>query len=424
VNVPESAPVRGDASAIRHHEYPNGLVLVAESMPGVQSAAFTFLLPAGSAFEPAEAGGTAAMLSEWVTRGAGDFDSRDLLTALDNLGVSHAEGAQTLHTSVSAATLARSLVPTLEIYADILLRPHLDEEEIEPIRALALQSLQGLEDDPGTKVIYELRQRHFPDPWGRRASGTTAGVEAATAQGMRDFHRRAYRPNGAILGVAGAIDWPALRDAVGHLFGDWSRGPEPAVVERPAGPAREQIPKETQQTQIALAYPTATVAGPDYYPARAAAAILGGYASARLFTEVREKRGLCYSVYASYEGQKDRAAVICYAGSSADRAQETLDVTLAEIARLSRDGVVAEELDMMRAGLKSSLIMQQESSMSRSASLASDWYYLARVRTLDEISAALDALTPATVNDFLARQDTGRMTIVTLGPSPLEIPGV
>ena len=114
--------------------------------------------------------------------------------------------------------------------------------------------------------------------------------------------------------------------------------------------------------------------------------ILGGYSSARLFTEVREKRGLCYTVYASYEGQKDRAAVLCYAGTSTDRAQETLDVTLAEIARLGRDGVDAEELDTMRAGLKSSLIMQQESSMSRAGSLASDWFYLGGSGRIDEIA--------------------------------------
>ena len=207
--------------------------------------------------------------------------------------------------------------------------------------------------------------------------------------------------------MAGAIDWPRSarrrRPALRRLGA-------PARARRassgPAGPRRDHILRETQQIQIALAYPAATVASPDYYRARAATAILGGYSSARLFTEVREKRGLCYSVYASYESQRDRAAVLCYAGTSADRAQQTLDVTLAEIDRLGRDGVEAEELETMRAGLKSSLIMQQESSMSRSGSLASDWFFLGRVRPLDEISAALDALTPEAVADYAARART------------------
>jgi predicted Zn-dependent peptidase len=407
---------------IEQHTYPNGLVLVAETMPGVQSAAFSLLLPAGAAFEPAGEGGAASMLAEWITRGAGDRDSHELLSALDNLGVSHGESAQTLHTSIAAATLGRNLIPALEIFADVVLRPRLDDDEVEPIRALALQNLRSLDDDPGTKVIYELRKRHFPDPWGRPATGTHESVASLSPEALRRFHRRAYRPDEAILGVAGAIDWPRLRDAVGRLFGDWPRRPPTAVQECPTGPARDHILRETQQIQIALAYPSATVASPDYYRARAAAAILGGYSSARLFTEVREKRGLCYSVYAGYEGQRDRAAILCYAGTSADRAQETLDVTLAEVRRLGRDGVDAEELDTMRAGLKSSLIMQQESSMSRSGSLASDWYYLNRVRPLDEIAAALDALTPAEVADHAAGQDLDAMTILTLGPNALRFP--
>jgi predicted Zn-dependent peptidase len=407
---------------VEQQEFSNGLVLVAETMPGLQSAAFTMLLPAGAAFEPEEGGGAATMLSEWVTRGAGDRESRDLLAALDNLGVSHGESAQTLHTSLSAATLGRNLIPALEIFADVVLRPHLETEEVEPIRALTLQNLRSLEDDPGSKVIYELRQRHFPHPWGRPAPGTPESVAALTPDQLRMFYRQAYRPNGAILGVAGAIDWPALRDAVGQLFSAWEPRPEPVVVERPAGPQRDHIVRETQQIQIAVAYPTAPFGSPDYYRARAAAAILGGYSSARLFTEVREKRGLCYSVYAGYDTQRDRAAVLCYAGTSTDRAQETLDVTLAEIERLGRSGVEAEELETMRAGLKSSLIMAQESSMSRSSSLASDWYFLGRARPLEEISAALDALTPEAVSTYAAEQDTGDMTIVTLGPNALRFP--
>ncbi len=417
--MPSNAPA---SASVHQQTFPNGLVLVAETMPSVQSAAFSLLLPAGAAFEPAGQEGAATMLAEWITRGAGDHDSFDLLSALDNLGVSHGESAQTLHSSVAAATLSRNLIPALEIFADVVRRPHLDDEEVEPIRALALQNLRGLEDDPGTKVIYELRKRHFPDPWGRPSPGTSEAVAALTPEDLRGVFDRGYRPNGAILGVAGAIDWPSLRDAVGRLFGDWEPRGEPAVHERPTGPSRDHIARDTQQIQIALAYPAATVSSLDYYRARAATAILGGYSSARLFTEVRETRGLCYSVYSSYESQRDRAAVLCYAGTSVERAQETLDVTCSEIERLVRGGIDPEELETMRAGLKSSLIMQQESSMSRSGSLASDWYYLNRVRSLDEISSELDALTPESVSAYAAAQDLGAMTILTLGPNPLKFP--
>jgi predicted Zn-dependent peptidase len=414
-------------STIEQHKYTNGLVLVAERMPGVQSAAFTLLLPAGAAYEGADGlnlgGGAATMAADWITRGAGTRDSHSLLTALDNLGVSHAESAQTLHTSIAGATLGRNIEPALGIFADMVLRPHLDDDEVEPIRALCLQNLRSLEDDPGTKVIYELRRRHFPDPWGRPSPGTTEGVTSLSPDELREFIKKTYRPNGAILGVAGAIDWPRLRDTVGRLFGDWLAQPELRVAEKPGGPRRDHIVRETQQIQIAMAYPSATVDSPDYYRARAAAAILGGYSSARLFTEVREKRGLCYSVYSTYESQPDRAAMICHAGTSADRAQQTLDVMLTEIELLGRGGVAPDELETMRAGLKSSLIMSQESSMSRSAALAADWYFLGRVRSLEEIAAQLDALTPSSVSEYAARLAQPReRTILTLGPAELALP--
>ena len=414
------------STTIHQHEYPNGLVLVAEEMPSVRSAAFTLLLPAGAAYETAEelklGGGAATMTCEWITRGAGRRDSREVLEALDDLGVGHSESAQTIHASLAAATLGANLVPALEIFADMVIRPRLDDREFEPIRALCLQNLRSLEDDPASKAIYELRERHFPAPWGRPSPGSADGLARLSPADLRAFRQAAHRPNGAILGVAGAVDWPRLKDEVGRLFDDWASRPEPTLTERPGGPKVDHIDRETQQIQIAMALPAAPVVDPDYYHARAAAAILGGYSSARLFTEVREKRGLCYSVYASYEGQRGRGAMLCHAGTSVDRAQETLDVMLAELRRLADGGVDADELDTMRAGLKSSLIMAQESSMSRSSALAGDWYFLGRVRPLAEISAALDALTPESVSDYAQRfLNLDDLTILTLGPNPLTV---
>src|SRR5262249_12286706 len=149
---------------------------------------------------------------------------------------------------------------------------------------------------------------------------------------------------------------------------------------------------------------------------------LGGYSSARLFTEVREKRGLCYSVYATYEGHRDRAALLAYAGTSTERAQQTLDVMLAEIDRLGRDGVALAHLESLACCLKSSLIMAPESSMGRSGALASDWYFLGRVRPLEEIASELDALTPEGVSASAARLvRPDDLTILTLGPTPLSV---
>lgn len=411
-----------DPERIRSHTFPNGLALVAETMPHVRSAAFTLLIPAGAAREPAGKGGLAAMTAEWIARGAGDLDSRALIETLDGLGINHSESASALHASISASTLAATLPRALEIFADVALRPRLDSEEVEPIRELTIQGLRSLEDDPGSFAMLELRRQFFPEPWGRPASGTNTGLRSATERDLREFWSRHYRPGGAILAVAGAIDWAELKDTVERLFGGWEPQAPPPLDEGPRGSRRTHIAKETQQTQIGLAFPSVKVSDPAFYQARAAAMILGGYSSSRLFTEVREKRGLCYAVSAGYEGLKDQTAIICYAGTTPERAQQTLDITLAELRRLREEGVTEEELDAMRAGLKTSLIMQQESTTSRSGALAADWFHLGRIRSLDEISRALDGLTPASVSAHARTWPLEELTILTLGPAPLAMP--
>src|SRR5947209_11844801 len=173
------------------------------------------------------------------------------------------------------------------------------------------------------------------------------------------------------------------------------------------------------QTQLALASPSVPFGQPDYYAAQGAVQVLSGGMGARLFTEVREKRGLCYSVYASYQTFKDRACILVYAGTTNERAQETLDVTVRELRRLEQ-GVNADEVERVQAGLKSAVIMQEESTSARAGALASEWYYLGRVRPLEEIQAAINGLTPEGIVAHVRRYPPRDCTVVTLGPTPLE----
>ncbi|ADV63947.1 processing peptidase [Isosphaera pallida ATCC 43644] len=400
----------------------NGLALLVETMPQVRSAALTLLVPVGAAHETEGRDGSAAMLCEWIIRGAGQRDSRQLLAALEDLGVNYGKSASTFHTALTASTLAANLPPALEILADVLRRPRLDPVEVEPIRDLALQSLQSLEDDPGGLTMVELRRRHYPCPWGRQAVGTREGLAATTPDDLSALYHRGFRPNGLILAIAGAVEFDAIAPLVERLLGDWQPRPDPPVIRRDRGPLVSHLSKETQQTQIGLAWPSVTPADPGYYYARALTTILGGYASSRLFTEVREKRGLCYSVTASYETHKEQAAILVYAGTAANRAQETLDVTYQELLRLRRDGVESAELDMMRANLKTRLMFQQESTQSRATALTADYYHLGRVRTPEEMAQAMAELTPETVAAHAAALPIDSPTLVTLGPAPLTVP--
>jgi predicted Zn-dependent peptidase len=407
---------------VYQHTLSNGLVLLAERMDHVRSAAINFLVPAGSAFDPQGKFGVASVLAELITRGAGDRDSRELALALDNLGVDRDESVGAVNMRFWGSTLARNVPAALDIYADIVLRPHLPEGELEPVQALALQDIQALEDAPQSKVMVELRRRYYPPPLNKDRRGTEEDIKALTINAVKTQYKKFVRPNGAILSVAGNIEWEPLKAQVERLFGRWKPGKPIEATPRPNTPKSEHIQKDTQQTQIAVAFPSVPVTDPDYYNARAAAAVLSGGMSSRLFTEVREKRGLCYSVYAFHETFKTQGTMIAYAGTRAERAQETLDVTLAELKRL-KDGIEDDEIDRVKAGLKSSLIMQEESTGARAGAIATDWYYLGRVRPFDEIQAIIDGLTPAKILSYLERCPVRDVTLVTLGPAALTVPG-
>jgi predicted Zn-dependent peptidase len=405
---------------IYQHTLANGMTLLAEHMEHVRSAALNFLVPIGCVYDPKPQLGMASVLSEMITRGAGARNSRELSLALDNLGLDRDESVGQINLRFWGATLARNLPAALEIYADILRRPLLPPDEIDAAKALALEDLKALEDDPRKKVMVELRRRYWPYPLGVDSRGSEASIRSITADKLRDHYEKMFGPKDVILSVAGFIDWPALRDQVERFFGDWTGGGLRELRLRDGRGGRVHLQKDTTQTQIAIAYPSVPFGEDEYYAAQGAVQVLSGGMGARLFTEVREKRGLCYSVGASYQTFKDRACVLCYAGTTADRAQETLDVTLTELRRLA-DGVTQEEVDRVQAGLKSSVIMQEESTSARAGALASDWYFLGRVRSLEEIQQAIGGLSPRKIVNHVRKYPPRDFTIVTLGPKKLRL---
>ena len=396
-------------------------MLVGEPVATMQSAAFSILAPAGCVYDPPARAGLAGFTCEMLLRGAGQRDSREFILALDNLGLEHDEAVTNGHAGFGGAAVAENLFPALRIFADVLRRPHLPAEQLDAARLVMLQELRAVEDEPAQRAMIELRRRHYPDPWGRPAQGEAAALEAVSLADVQQFFANHFHPNGTILGVAGRFDWPPLVELVGELLGDWRPGPAPTLNETAPAERRAHLPCETNQTQIGVAWSSVPYRHPDYFPAWGAVNALSGGMSARLFTEVRERRGLCYSVSATHHTLRDRAGVFCYAGASAERAQETLDVLLAELVRLGQ-GIEPQELDRSKARAKSALVMQGESSVARAGGIARDWYHLGRARTLDDLARLVDELTCERVNAFLAANPPRDFTIVTLGPRPLEVP--
>lgn len=399
---------------------PNGLEVIIEEMPDVQSAAFTLLIPAGSIHEPKGANGTSAALCDLTMRGAGELDNRALSTVLDDLGVQRHEHVGWNFLAYNGAMLADNLPTVLGIYADIARKAHLPEEEFEPVMSGLTQGLLALEDEPQRKLTQELLRRTYVEPWGRPSEGSLAELPNVSMKTVRGQYERCFRPNGAILGVAGRVKAAEIRQLVAERFGGWKRQP---VDEPVVGHHRldgDHVEHPSTQVQIGVAYPAPPYGHPDYYAAWAAASVLGGGPSARLFTEVRERRGLCYSVQSSLHSLKAEGRTIVYAGTTAERAQETLDVTMAEVQKLGQ-GIGADELQRCQARAKSALVMQQESTLARASSLARDWFHLGRVTTLEEVKRSIEELTVESVLDAVDRYPPKAPTIVTVGPVALRV---
>lgn len=403
------------------HQMENGLVVLAEEIPTGEAVSYSLWVPCGTVDDPVDRPGLTGLVSEMVVRGAGDYDNRGLVYAFENLGADSSESVSQSHSSFSAALLADNVGDALSLTADVIRRPHFPEEELEPSRQVLLQEIAGMEDEPSRKMMIELGLVFFPAPWGRPGFGTVEGLTAATLDDIQNYYRKGYSPDGAILSATGKIDWPAFRGRVEELFGDWTGRKRPKPIETESKILTKHIPFESTQTHIGLAWPSAAVGDPDYLLQKSAVGVLSGGMSCRLFTEVREKRGLCYSVYASYYSNKDRGSVFCYCGSGNDTAQEALDVIIAELDRLSERGISQEELDRLKIRSKSGIVMAQESTAARAALMARDWFYLGRVRSLKEILDNIDRLDLDEINAKIREKPFGPLRLVTLGPEPLNI---
>ncbi len=393
----------------------NGLTLVAEKMPHVSSASFSIMVPAGSAGDPHGLTGTASVVAEWISRGNKHLDNRSFNDKLDSLGLQRHNSTGTLHSMFSGALLGDKLPESLKLYADMLRSPRLETEHFELSRDLALQHLESLEDDPRQKILMLTKNKFLPSPWGRPAVGVRSELEDLTAQLAQSHYQQSITPDKTILAAAGSVDFENLIKLVDELFGDWTGPAAPEFT--PADTIHQTCHHAHQgaQVHIGVMYPSVNRCHEDYYKALLAVLVLSGGMGSRLFTEVREKRGLCYAVSANHSVLGPYGLVQAYLGSSPDKAQEGLDVMLGEFRKLS-DGITPNELDRAKVGLRASLVMQGESTPARSSACASDYYYLGRVRSLTEIEQDIQQITVDQVVEHVKKYEPKDFTVVTIGP--------
>ena len=396
------------------------MVILAEPMDSVASAAFNFMLPAGASTLPPGCCGASAVIEGWIFRGTKRKTSRELTDKLDGLGLHRNSAVGSAYLTLGGALEGSNLAEAIDIYAEIILVPALKDDQFELSRQLAIQDLLSLDDDPRRKVMLKLHQQFYPDPLGRPYMGTAEDIKALTAERVADLMKERFDISRSIFSVAGKYDFENVCRGLEKHFGSEQPLGQNEITPGEKGVSYLHEHHDGAQVHIGLMAATVPMQSDDYYNAMAAVSVLSGGMSSRLFTEVREKRGLCYAVGANYHTLKEMAGVCCYAGSSPEKAQETLDVIMAEFSKLA-DGISEEEIQRAKVGLKSSLIMQSESSSARAAGTGSDYYMLGRVRRLEEIKRKIEEISVASVISFLKANPFANYTVATIGPKEIEI---
>jgi predicted Zn-dependent peptidase len=408
------------------HILKNGMVLLGEPMEAVESVAFGFMLPAGAALLPEGCCGAANVIADWVFRGAGSRNNRQLNDALDGLGLHRASSVGSSHITIGAVLEASNLSQALDLYGDIVLKPTLDEDQFGLARQLAIDGVKALDDDPRHKVMLKLRELFYPPPLGRSTAGEIPQLRTLASERIRQIVKNKFDISQTIFVVAGKYDFDSICQQMEGLFAISIEHRETKDKRREmrddgrAGDKYLHIDNEGAQVHIGLMTETVKPTDQDYYNARVAVSVLSGGMSARLFTEVREKRGLCYAIGAQYHALEEAAGIMCYAGTTPEKGQETLDVIIQEFDRLS-EAIAEEEIQRAKVGLKSALILQSESSSSRAGAIGSDYYMLGRVRSLDEIKNKIEQTTVDSVLTFLRNNKFKDFTVVTIGPKEVTI---
>ncbi len=408
------------SSEVSIHSLANGLTVLVEPMTDFESVAWALQIPGGIAYDAPNRVGAALLLSELTTRGAGGLSSREISNAFDEKGIRHGEGVGHEHFSYRGTCLSQHLPEVIRLTSLMVREPTLPEDEVDSIRSVLLQDIAAQRDNPVRRTQVKLAERYYPAPFNRPGIGTVEGIEPVSIEELRRMHAQAFCAKGCILSVAGSCSVEQVLREVELRFGSWSG----AALERlPFGAiqpfSRYHEQEDAAQLQIMLAYPSAPFGSPHYYAAKVAVQVLSGGMFGRLFVEVREKRGLVYSVYASHVGQREYGTITAYAGTTPDRAHETFDVLLGELSRLK--GTVTEgELVRAKVNLKSSLVLGQEGPGSRAGSNGHEYWLDGRVRSLEEIIGAIEGVDIAAVDACLEAYPPKEFSMVTLGARDLS----
>ncbi len=400
---------------IRLTTLPGGLRVATRAMPGVETAAVGLFAEAGSRHEPAALNGIAHLYEHMVFKGAGGRSAREISEAIEDVGGELNACTERDRTSFTASVMAEHVPVGVELIADMILRPHFGSDELEREKDVVLQELGEARDTPGDIIFDELWEGAFADqPLGRPVLGGEESVGRISADDLHRWRSELYRAASLILVAAGKVDHEALVELARRHFADLPEGTiAPHEPGRYTGGARiGRGPSE--QAHLALAFPAPARRAPDYVAARLFCDVVCGGASSRLFQQLREDRGLAYSVYSSIHAYSDAGLFYVYAATARRQsaaAAALIEETLAEAAA----GATRRGLDRVRTQAKASLLMSLETPWGQAHYAARRLALCGRPVEPAEVVAELVAVTLEDLRAAGARMLAGSRARATIG---------
>ena len=389
----------------RLHTLPNGLRVVADPMPGLQSAALSVVVDAGARWEAAERNGWSHLLEHMVFKGAGARTSRGIVEAIEREGgwINAATGYE--RTSYQVRHLAGGARLAMEVLADLVRRPVIDAAELEREKGVIGQEIAEAGDTPDDRVFDLAQARAFGDtPLGRPILGLDATLAPATRAALMAHHADLYGdPARIVVSAAGAVDEAELLGLAEAAFGDMPTAPiaDPVAPATFAGGTWAEA-RPLEQAHMVLLLPGVSALDPDAWTQRLFAEVLGGGMASRLFQEARETRGLCYAVDAYADAYADTGLLGVYAGVSDADAAPMARLVAEQVAALA-ERVEPGELDRARAQARSGVFMGRESPLNRAEAAATQLHLMGRVVPPSEAAAWIDAVDAAAFRRYGAR---------------------
>jgi len=397
--------------------FKNGLRVISDPMLGLETASVGVWVDTGARHETASENGISHVLEHMAFKGTTKRTALQIAEVIESVG-GHLNAYTSRDQTAYFARILKNDVPlAVDILGDILINSSFDQAEIVREQEVIVQEIGQTNDTPDDIIFDHLQETSYPDqPIGRSILGTAEQVRGFNRPMIADYMRSHYLAPKMVLSASGAIEHEALVQLAEEAFGDLTAigetGMDPAIYK--GGEYREE--RDLEQVHFALSVPGVSYADKDYYTAQVLSGLLGGGMSSRLFQEIREKRGLCYSVFSFSSSYADTGTFSVYAGTGAEHIGELSHVLTDELLRSGHD-VESEEIERAKAQLKASLLMGMESPASRSEAHARQLLIYGRVLTASEISEKIDSVTVEDTKNLADKLFSDvRLSIAALGP--------